>query len=205
MFIIKKNNIEEVELINKGKEKSLVKFRDEKILIDNSNIYYSKQEARIAKMEKRIIRDFKNAHTNKSGYGYCYYCNKKIHKDSCTVDHMQPLKSFGGRRKVRENKEIWDIAWDKEYNLVLACEECNSEKDNLNINVFEHKLAILDRKAKILNMKKTKRSSTECYGLEHNRKVGFGISTAGKKHNYFSALYMAQKDSNILDKNLILY
>ena len=53
-------------------------------------------------------------------------------------------------------------------------------------------------------MKKMKNSSSECYGSENNRKVGFGISTAGNKHNYFSALYMARTDSNVLDKNLIL-
>ena len=40
MFIIKKNNIEEVELINKGKLKSLVRFKNEDILIDNGNIYF---------------------------------------------------------------------------------------------------------------------------------------------------------------------
>lgn len=205
MFIIKKNNIEEVELINKGKLKSLVRFKNEDILIDNGNIYYSKHEANIAKSEKKIIRDFKNANTNKSGYGYCHYCGKKIHKDSCTVDHIQPLSSFGGKRKVRDNKNLWKLAWDKEYNLVLACEECNSEKDNLNVNVFEHKLSILDRKAKMLNMKKMRKSATECYGSENNRKVGFGISTSGNKHNYFSAMYMAKADSNILDKSLILY
>ena len=107
MFIIKKNNIEEVELINKGKIKSLVRFKNEDILIDNGNIYYSKHEANVAKAEKKIIRDFKNANTNKSGYGYCHYCGKKIHKDSCTVDHIQPLSSFGGKRKVRDNKNLW--------------------------------------------------------------------------------------------------
>lgn len=53
MFIIKKNNIEEVELINKGKLKSLVRFKNKDILIDNGNIYYSKQEANVAKAEKR--------------------------------------------------------------------------------------------------------------------------------------------------------
>ena len=205
MFIIKKNNIEEVELINKGNEKSLVKFKDVEILIDNGNVYYSKQEARMAKMEKKIIRDFKNTHTNKSGYGHCHYCNKKIHKDSCTVDHLEPLKNFGGKRHLREDRELWNIAWDRDYNLVLACSECNEEKDDLNVNMFERKLARLDRKAKLLNMKKTKKSSMECYRLKLNRKVGFGISTASDKHNYFSAMYMAQKDSNILDKNLILY
>ena len=205
MFIIKKNNIEEVDLINKGNVKSLVRFKNEDILIDNGNIFYSRHEANMARAEKKITRDFKNANTNKNGYGSCHYCNKKIHKDSCTIDHIQSLKSFGGRRKVRENIDIWRIAWDKEYNLVLACEECNSEKDNLNVNVFEHKLSILDRKAKMLNMKKTRKSAIECYGREHNRKVGFGISTSGNKHNYFSALYMAKTDSNILDKNLILY
>lgn len=205
MFIIKKNNIEEVEMINKGNVKSLVRFKGKDLLIDNGNIYYSKQEANMARAEKKITRDFKNANTNKNGYGCCYYCNKRIHKDSCTIDHIQPLKSFGGRRKVRDNKNLWKLAWDKEHNLVLACEECNSEKDNLNVNVFEHKLSILDRKAKMLNMKKTKRSAIECYGREHNRKVGFGISTSGNKHNYFSALYMAKADSNILDKSLILY
>lgn len=205
MFIIKKNNIEEVEIINKGNVKSLVRFKNEDILIDNGNIFYSRQEANVARAEKKIIRDFKNANTNKSGYGCCHYCNKRIHKDSCTVDHIQPLKSFGGKRKLRDNRELWKIAWDKDYNLVLSCEECNSEKDNLNANVFEHKLSILDKKAKILNMKKTRKSAVECYGMEHNRKVGFGISTAGNKHNYFSAMYMARKDSNILDKNLILY
>ena len=204
MFIIKKNDVYEVELINKGKIKSIVRFKGEDILIDNGNIYYSKQEANFAKSEKRIIREFKNKNTNKSGYGTCHYCGKKIHKDSCTVDHIQPLSSFGGRRKIREDKDLWKLAWDKDYNLVLACEECNSEKDNLNANVFEHKLSILDRKAKLLNMRKTKKSAAECYGRENNRKVGFGISTSGSKHNYFSALYMARTDSNILDKNLIL-
>lgn len=205
MFIIKKNNIEEVELINKGKIKSLVRFKNEDILIDNGNIYYSKQEANVARAEKKIIRDFKNANTSKSGYGTCHYCGKRIHKDSCTVDHIQPLSSFGGKRKVRSDKHLWKLAWDKDYNLVLACEECNSEKDSLRANVFEHKLAILDRKAKMLNMKKMRKSASECYGNENNRKVGFGISTSGSKHNYFSALYMARTDSNVLDKNLILY
>ena len=54
-------------------------------------------------------------------------------------------------------------------------------------------------------MKKMRRSASECYGNESNKKVGFGISTSGSKHNYFSALYMARTDSNVLDKNLILY
>ena len=54
-------------------------------------------------------------------------------------------------------------------------------------------------------MKKMRKSASECYGNENNRKVGFGISTSGSKHNYFSALYMARTDSNVLDKNLILY
>ena len=205
MFIIKKNNIEEIELINKGNVRSLVRFKNNEFLVDNGNIYKTKHEANIARAEKKIIRDFKIANTNKNGYGTCNYCGKRIHKDSCTVDHIQPLKSFGGRRKVREDNTLWKIAWDKEYNLVLACEECNSEKDNIRANVFEHKLAVLDRKAKRLNMKKMRKSASECYGHEHNRKVGFGISTSSNKHNYFSALYMARTDSNVLDKNLILY
>ena len=50
-----------------------------------------------------------------------------------------------------------------------------------------------------------KKIETEFYVSENNRKVGFGISTSGNKHNYFSAMYMARADSNILDKNLILY
>lgn len=205
LFIIRKNKIEEVELVNKGKVKSLVRFKDEDILIDNGNIFYSKQEANIAKSEKRITKEVKNERTNKNGYGCCHYCGTRIHKDNCTIDHIQPLASFGGKRALRKKIDLWRIAWDKEHNLVLACEECNSEKDNLNAKVFEHKLSILNRKARLLNMKKTRKSAIECYGNENNRKVGFGISTSGNKHNYFSAMYMAKADSNILDKSLILY
>lgn len=203
-YIIKKNKIEEVGILNKGNEKSLVKFKDEELLIKNSNIYYSSNEANMAKSELKVIKDFKKNNTNKSGYGYCHYCGKKIHKDSCTVDHIQSLYSLGGRRNLREDVELWRLAWDKD-NLVLSCEECNSEKDNLDVDVFMHKLSILDRKAKILNMRKLKKSAQECYGKENNRKVGFGISTAGNKNNYFSAMYMACTDSNVLDKNLIIY
>ena len=54
MFIIKKNNIVEVEMINKGNVKSLVRFKGKDLLIDNGNIYYSKQEANMARAEKKI-------------------------------------------------------------------------------------------------------------------------------------------------------
>lgn len=204
-YILKKNRVESVKILNKGNIKSLVDLKGEEFLVDNGNIYNSKNEANVAKQEKQIIKDFKNDNTNKNGYGLCAYCGKKIHRDNCTVDHIQPLHSFGGKRHLRDNHELWSVAWDKEYNLALACEECNSEKDNLNVNLFEHKLSILDRKAKLLNMKKLKKSSEECFGKENNRKVGFGISTSSNKHNHFSAMYMAKADSNILDKNLILY
>lgn len=204
-YIIKKNKIESIKIINKGKQKSLVKLNKEELLIDNGNIYYSKNEANVAKQEKQIVKNFKLDNTSKNGYGLCAYCGKKIHKDNCTVDHIQPLSSFGGKRNLRNDRELWKLAWDRDYNLAISCEECNSEKDNLNVNLFEHKLSILDRKAKILNMNKLKKSSEECIGKDNNRKVGFGISTSGNKHNYFSALYMAKSDSNILDKNLILY
>ena len=204
MFIIKKTDIEEVELINRGNIKSLVRHKGEDILMDNGSIYYTKQEANAAIAEKRIIRDFKKTNTNKNGYGTCHYCGKRIHKDSCTVDHVQPLSSFGGKRKIREDKILWKLAWEKD-NLVLACEECNCEKDNIRVNIFEDKLAKLDKKAKLLNMKKTRKSAIGCSSRENNKKVGYCISTSGSEHNYFSALYMARADSNILDKNLILY
>ena len=77
------------------------------------------------------------------------------------------------------------------------------------LKIFESGLEKLERKAAILNLKKIKKSGIECYGYENNRKVGFGISTSqyskiGKKHNDYSAMYLAQKDSRIIPLNLIL-
>ena len=103
MYIVRKNQIERVVLVKKYDSKSLVKSGIEEILIDNSNIYDTREEANMAKKEIQITRDFKNKSANKQGYCTCEYCNKKIHKSSATIDHIIPLKHFGGRRKLRED------------------------------------------------------------------------------------------------------
>jgi 5-methylcytosine-specific restriction endonuclease McrA len=201
VYIIHKNKVKSVKLLNKGNEKSLVKFFDAELLIDNNSIYYSKNEAYIAIAEKQIIKDFKKNHTNKKGYGKCFYCKKDIHKDNCTVDHLKSLRSLGGRRELRANYESWKMAWDKS-NLTLACEECNSAKNHQELEHFQEKFASLHKKAKLINMKKLKNSASECFSRKNNRKVGYQIST--KKKNPLSSIYIAKSDSNILDKDLIL-
>ena len=45
----------------------------------------------------------------------CQYCNKKLIKKDCTLDHVHPL-SLGGR-------SVWD-------NSVTACGPCNARKSN---------------------------------------------------------------------------
>ena len=209
MYIVRKNQIERVVIVKKYDSKSLVKSGIEEILMDNNNIYNSREEANMAKKEIQITRDFKNKSANKQGYCVCEYCNKKIHKSSATIDHIIPLKHFGGRRKLREDIKKWEEAWDVETNIVIACKECNEEKAIMPLKIFESGLEKLERKAAILNLKKIKKSGIECYGYENNRKVGFGISTSqyskiGKKHNDYSAMYLAQKDSRIIPLNLIL-
>ena len=76
MYIVRKNQIERVVIVKKYDSKSLVKSGIEEILMDNNNIYNSREEANMAKKEIQITRDFKNKSANKQGYCTCEYCNK---------------------------------------------------------------------------------------------------------------------------------
>jgi hypothetical protein len=79
--------------------------------------------------EKRLIDSIK---TNLPHV--CYYCNKMLtDKDVVTVDHKIPVSRGGLTTKE---------------NLVLACVDCNNEKDNMTENeYYEYK----NRQDKLLN------------------------------------------------------
>jgi 5-methylcytosine-specific restriction endonuclease McrA len=52
---------------------------------------------------------------NKRSNGICHYCQKKFPVEELTMDHIVPL--------IRGGKSI-------KSNLVPACKECNSKKQN---------------------------------------------------------------------------
>lgn len=208
MFIVKKNRIHRVQLINKGAEKTLIKLDKEELFISNNSIYYSYKEANVARAEMKIVKDFKKKNITKQGYGRCAYCNEKLHKEQLSVDHIRCLASYPGKRRgLRDNEDLWSEAWD-ESNLCLSCNGCNEEKDRLHAKTFINRLDRLDRQSRLLNLKKTKRSGIESYNNRNYRKVGFGVSSSSKYpkglHNEFSSIYAARADSNQIRLDLVL-
>lgn len=66
----------------------------------------------------------------------CFYCKRELADDKITIDHVQPY--------ARDGKT-------KERNLVIACKECNSEKDVMTLKEYMDFLEI--KKKVILDFK----------------------------------------------------
>ncbi len=61
---------------------------------------------------------------------YCSYC--EMHLDaSLAVEHVQPKKPPGAANNIRERELNWD-------NFLLACTNCNSTKDNTEVNLDDY-------------------------------------------------------------------
>lgn len=75
----------------------------------------SEQEIRREKEKARRLRQ-SAWWMRKIQKGECYYCHRKVGRDSLTMDHVLPL-SRGGK--------------SKKGNIVPACKQCNSKKKYL--------------------------------------------------------------------------
>ncbi|NNG08053.1 MAG: HNH endonuclease [Desulfobacteraceae bacterium] len=75
----------------------------------------SEQEIRREKEKARRLRQ-SAWWMRKIQKGECYYCHRKVGRDTLTMDHVLPL-SRGGK--------------SKKGNIVPACKQCNSKKKYL--------------------------------------------------------------------------
>lgn len=77
-------------------------------------------------MTKYIRKKRKNTNSTlhekiKKLYNTCFYCGEQLEEDEKTIDHIIPLSKGGA---------------DKEYNLCVACEDCNNKKANMPLNEY---------------------------------------------------------------------
>ena len=70
----------------------------------------------------------------KTGSGICHYCNRKVGRDSLTMDHVVPISRGGKSRKG---------------NLVPACKECNNRKKYLLPIEWEEYLKALSKRSSV--------------------------------------------------------
>lgn len=196
MYVIEKGNIVKIELINKGYDNSLILLENKRVYYENSNLIDSYEKAKLAKKEYEIVKRFKKRNCDKDGFLKCTCCGKKARQ--LTVDHIKPLYGFGGKQKIRENKHIWEKAWDNN-NLQILCENCNHIKNTMNNNIFNKYIKTIDEIGNKLKMKKINNMS-RCRAKTENQslKPGFCISSVNKKMSQEVAMRLAKMDSRIL-------
>lgn len=203
MYIIRKKGIREVDVLNmvsKSECEILVKDTGALEIIDRVSVYDSLEEAQIGIKEIEMVKNFKKKRRNKKGELTCKCCGTT--GKHLTVDHIQSLKSFGGRKEIRKNKSLWTQAWNYK-NFQILCEDCNKFKSSMSQDEFERSMDIVDLKARALNnnkmLKKTVNKKTPA------NKISYGIATSEyAKNKKYLAEKIAKSDSNVLRLDLIL-
>lgn len=204
MYIIKKRGIVEIKVLTRFEDtgelrvKSLDSGHEE--IVSKCDVFYSMKEAEIGLEEMRIVKSFKKSRKNKKGELTCKCCGHKA-KD-LTVDHIKPLKEFGGRRVLRSNHENWKQAWSFK-NLQILCNECNQFKSTMSQERFEESVDMIDLCARRLNNRKKLRKA-----INKNtpaNKISYGLATSKYSKNRKELVgLVAKSDSNILRLDSIL-
>lgn len=203
-YILKRGEILTVEIINKGINETKVKILSNGQIetIENVNIYKSRKECRLVQNEINIKKAFKKKNSNKKGVLTCCKCNKK--GKHLTVDHIVPLKAFGGRSEVRQDISLWKDVWD-ESNLQILCEDCNKIKGEMQQEEFNKQdMNKIYKRGMILNNKK---NLLMAKNFNQAHKVGFGISTSRYTYDdtcQNAIIHLAKMDSRVLYSDLIL-
>lgn len=204
MYIIKKRGIVEVKVLTRFEEtgelrvKSLSTGHEE--IVFKEDVYNSIEEAKIAQKEIEIVKTFKRGRRNKKGELTCKCCGHKA-KD-LTVDHIKPLKDFGGRKALRSNSEAWEKAWNFS-NLQILCHDCNQFKNSMSQEQFEKSVDMIDLCARRLNNRKKLRKATNKNTPAN--KISYGLATSGYAKNRKELVgLVAKSDSNILRLDSIL-
>ena len=91
--------------------------------IREQDIRREKEKARRLRQSGWWMRKIQN--------GECYYCHRKVGRNSLTMDHVLPLSRGGKSRKG---------------NIVPACKQCNSKKKYLLPIEWEEYLKSLSRR-----------------------------------------------------------
>lgn len=204
MFIIKKREIKEVRIIKKindlGQYEVEILSTNVRELHPFENVYFTHQEAEMVLKEITKIKDYKKRRRNKQGLYTCACCGTK--SELITVDHITPLKDFGGRRNVRKDINLWNKAWSFN-NFQLLCEECNQFKDDKRQDIFLRTIDAIDKRARELNNSKKIKKNVNVKTPAN--KIGYGIATSKYADNKKDmAEYFAKADSNILRLDMIL-
>lgn len=204
MYIIKKRGIVKVEVLTKFDETGELRVKsfdtNHEEIVCRDNIYDTVEEAEIVLQEIQITKAFKSKRRNKKGELTCACCGHKA-KD-LTVDHISPLKSFGGKKALRSNPKAWRQAWNF-GNFQILCYECNQFKNSMTQEQFEKSIDMIDLSARRLNnrkkLKKVVNKNTPA------NKIGYGLATSSYAKNKKELVNkVAKSDSNILRLDLIL-
>ena len=204
MFLVTRKDIKEVEVLDIGSDglcKVLVNSNGRIIDgVQKVDLEDSYESAELAQKEIAIKKIFRNKRRDKNGECRCGWCGQKD-KDS-TVDHITPLAEFGGKKKIRKDKSLWEKAWRSD-NLQILCEQCNQNKsDYLSIDSNDS-LNKIDFHARILNNKKKIEASR--FKDSATKKIGYGIVTGKWARKTMNEVeYVAKADSNRLRLDMIL-
>lgn len=202
MFLASSKGIFEVEVLEKLEGSILkVQYIESGAIRDvhAHNLVETTQEGMLVQREIRMKKDFKNSHKNKRGEHKCAWCGKRG-KD-LTVDHIDSLDSFGGRKAIRKDYRVWKRAWNFD-NLQMLCEECNKSKSNFKNEFGDLTLNQIDFHARVLNTNKMLNASFNKGSMYS--KVSYGIATSDYSDNKKEfAEYVAKADSNIIRQDII--
>lgn len=197
MFMVRKGEIREVEVLDlKEGFYSVKDKKNNEILskIHKTDVCETYEEVKLIQKEYEIKIKFKKNRKNKNGFHTCSWCGKK--GKNLTLDHKEPLDSFGGKKQIRKNEKIWRKAWSIK-NLQMLCEECNKHKANYKNLEGTMELDDIDYHARILNNKKLLTKSV--HKDSPSTKIGYGIATSKRANQRKElAVYVAKADSNIL-------
>ena len=70
---------------------------------------------------RRRTVGFAKSFLDQNGLVKCLYCDRELNSQNATADHIIPISKGGNNTKV---------------NLVVACEDCNSQRGNLEFEKF---------------------------------------------------------------------
>jgi 5-methylcytosine-specific restriction endonuclease McrA len=85
---------------------------------DGTDVHFEAADEEHIRRERSKARALRQSPwwKNRLGQGQCYYCQRRVHPQELTMDHIVPLVRGG---------------YSKRGNVVPCCKECNNRKKHL--------------------------------------------------------------------------